>query len=301
MRRHAARRGGPVNLAWVLMSGVNTGRRGGARAGAAASDGAPVRALRDRRERSDGPLPARARRGARRASCPRSPRNGMRFVRRYSGGPDIHAACGMLARARAAGARTRPSQPCRDGAHPAGHRPHRAGRCGRGAAAGRARGLPHRDRLRARGRRLRRARGGADLRGEGAAVVRPADRPPGRGGVARLGGGRGRRADRSTRRTLLARAAHARAATPARAARHRDRRARHRRRAGAGAPGGARADRGGRHAARRPERQPVRLREPDDRRARGRAARRRGRARAGRRTVPRRPRVHDPLRSPAIP
>ncbi len=25
MRRHAAARGGPVNLAWVLMAGVNTG------------------------------------------------------------------------------------------------------------------------------------------------------------------------------------------------------------------------------------------------------------------------------------
>ena len=24
MRRHAARRGGPVNLAWVLMAGINT-------------------------------------------------------------------------------------------------------------------------------------------------------------------------------------------------------------------------------------------------------------------------------------
>ena len=36
MRRHAAaQRGGRCSLAWVLISGFNTGRRGGGRAGAA--------------------------------------------------------------------------------------------------------------------------------------------------------------------------------------------------------------------------------------------------------------------------
>jgi 23S rRNA (adenine2503-C2)-methyltransferase len=95
MRRHARLRGGPVHLAWVLLSGINTGTE---EAGALARlfPGVPVRlsvidvndpsgAFRraddDERGRFFSALSAA----------------GIGFVRRYSGGPDIHAACGMLA------------------------------------------------------------------------------------------------------------------------------------------------------------------------------------------------------------
>ena len=95
MRRHAAPRGGPIHLAWVLMAGVNTGPEE-ARELARLCAGAAVRVsvidVNDptgRFRRADdaerGPfLGALAARG-------------LPFVRRYSGGPDIHAACGMLA------------------------------------------------------------------------------------------------------------------------------------------------------------------------------------------------------------
>ena len=155
--------------------------------------------------------------------------------------------------------------------------------------------LPHRDGLRARGRRLQLPRGRAHLRGQGAAVLRSADRAPGRGRLARLGGGRRRPARHAAGGPLLAGAFDARAEASPRASRHRDGRPGHGRGARPGAPCGAGADRRGRHAARRPERQPVRLREPHHRRARGGAARRRGRPGPGRRPVPRGARVHDPV------
>jgi 23S rRNA (adenine2503-C2)-methyltransferase len=95
MVRHARRRGGPVHLAWVLMSGVNSG---------------PEEAREIRRLIPD--LPVRlsvidvndptgefrrapdAERGRFLAALAEAR---ISFVRRYSGGPDIHAACGMLA------------------------------------------------------------------------------------------------------------------------------------------------------------------------------------------------------------
>ena len=95
MRRHATRHGGPINLAWVLMSGINTGADeaaelarlfAGARLRLSVIDvndpsGRFRRAADDERGRFLSAL----------ADV------GIGFVRRYSGGPDIHAACGMLA------------------------------------------------------------------------------------------------------------------------------------------------------------------------------------------------------------
>jgi 23S rRNA (adenine2503-C2)-methyltransferase len=95
MRRHALSRRAPVSLAWVLMSGVNT-EPDEARELARLFTGVRVRvsvidvndptgryrrAGNDERGRFLSALAA----------------NGIGFVRRYSGGPDIHAACGMLA------------------------------------------------------------------------------------------------------------------------------------------------------------------------------------------------------------
>jgi 23S rRNA (adenine2503-C2)-methyltransferase len=95
IRRHAQKHGGPVNLAWVLIAGFNSGPEE-ARELARLFRGVRVRlSLIDvndptgRFQRADdaersGFLSALA-------------AYGIGFVRRYSGGPDIHAACGMLA------------------------------------------------------------------------------------------------------------------------------------------------------------------------------------------------------------
>lgn len=95
MRRHQARRGGPVHLGWVLMSGINTDPAEAAEL-ARLFAGVPVRLSvidvndpegryrRAEREERDRFLSALA-------------AHGLPFVRRYSGGPDIDAACGMLA------------------------------------------------------------------------------------------------------------------------------------------------------------------------------------------------------------
>ena len=95
MRRHAERRGGPVHLAWVLMSGVNTGEDE-ARALARLLAGAPVRIsvidVNDPTGRFH-----RASDEERGAFLSALAAERLPFVRRYSGGPDIHAACGMLA------------------------------------------------------------------------------------------------------------------------------------------------------------------------------------------------------------
>ena len=95
MKRHAARRGGPVNLAWVLMSGVNTGPE------EARELGRLFRGVRVRLSIIDVNDPTCR---FQRADDPERSRflsalahEGLAFVRRYSGGPDIHAACGMLA------------------------------------------------------------------------------------------------------------------------------------------------------------------------------------------------------------
>lgn len=97
MRRHAVSRREVVHIAWTLISGWNTGEDEAAEL-ARLFDGVPVRvsvidvndpsgrfgrAGDDERGRFLEALRAR----------------GLMFSRRYSGGPDIHAACGMLASA----------------------------------------------------------------------------------------------------------------------------------------------------------------------------------------------------------
>jgi 23S rRNA (adenine2503-C2)-methyltransferase len=95
MRTLAARRGGPVTLAWVLMSGINTGAdeaREIARLFAGVRVRVSVIDINDptgQYRRADD-----AERGRFLSALAD---NGIGFVRRYSGGPDIHAACGMLA------------------------------------------------------------------------------------------------------------------------------------------------------------------------------------------------------------
>lgn len=95
MRRHAERTGGYVNLAWVLMAGINSEpeealqlRRlfAGVRVRVSVID---VNDPTGRFRRADD-----AERGRFLSALAE---NGIGFVRRYSGGPDIHAACGMLA------------------------------------------------------------------------------------------------------------------------------------------------------------------------------------------------------------
>jgi 23S rRNA (adenine2503-C2)-methyltransferase len=95
VRRHAERRGGPVNLAWVLISGVNShpeepralrGLFPGVRVRLSVID---VNDPTGRYRRADD-----AERGRFLSALADQD---IGFVRRYSGGPDIHAACGMLA------------------------------------------------------------------------------------------------------------------------------------------------------------------------------------------------------------
>ena len=95
MRRHAAARGAYVHLAWVLMAGVNTGVDeaeelsrlfAGVRVRLSLID------VNDPTGRFHAPDAAERGRFLSALAERRIP-----FVRRYSGGPDIHAACGMLA------------------------------------------------------------------------------------------------------------------------------------------------------------------------------------------------------------
>ena len=95
MRRHARRRGGPVHLGWVLMSGVNT-RPEEARELARLFAGVPVRISVIDVNDPDGRF-RRASDAERGRFLTALAENGLPFVRRYSGGPDIDAACGMLA------------------------------------------------------------------------------------------------------------------------------------------------------------------------------------------------------------
>jgi 23S rRNA (adenine2503-C2)-methyltransferase len=95
MKRLAARQRNVVNLAWVLMSGVNT-QDEEARELARLFAGSRVRLSVIDVNDPTGQF--------RRASDEERSRflsalgdQGIGFVRRYSGGPDIHAACGMLA------------------------------------------------------------------------------------------------------------------------------------------------------------------------------------------------------------
>jgi 23S rRNA (adenine2503-C2)-methyltransferase len=108
MRRHVKKSGGPVNIAWVLMAGVNTGpeeARELARLFAGLTVRVSVIDVNDptgRFRRADD-----AERGRFLGALAA---NGLGFVRRYSGGPDIDAACGLLAsRTRGGEALARPA------------------------------------------------------------------------------------------------------------------------------------------------------------------------------------------------
>jgi len=93
MRRHA--RGGVVSLGWVLISGFNTGPEEARELGRLFR-GARVRlSVIDVNDPTREFLPASDEERGRFLSA--LAESGIGFVRRYSGGPDIHAACGMLA------------------------------------------------------------------------------------------------------------------------------------------------------------------------------------------------------------
>lgn len=95
MRAHAVRHGGPVHLGWVLMSGINAGEDE-AEALARHFTGVPVRVhLIDVNDPTGRHRPPDDAERGRFLDALRA--RGIAFVRRYSGGPDIHAACGMLA------------------------------------------------------------------------------------------------------------------------------------------------------------------------------------------------------------
>ncbi len=95
MRRLASKRGGPVNLAFVLLSGINTGPE------EAQALGRLFRGVKVRLSVIDVNDPTgrftRASDAERGRFLSALAAEGIGFVRRYSGGPDIHAACGMLA------------------------------------------------------------------------------------------------------------------------------------------------------------------------------------------------------------
>ena len=95
VRRHAMARGGPVHLAWVLLSGINTGDDE-ARELARLFEGAAVRLSVIDVNDPTGEF-KRAGDEERTAFLSALKTHGIGFVRRYSGGADIHAACGMLA------------------------------------------------------------------------------------------------------------------------------------------------------------------------------------------------------------
>jgi 23S rRNA (adenine2503-C2)-methyltransferase len=90
----ARRRREPVHLAWVLIAGFNTGEEEAAELGRLLG-GTPVRLslveVRDETGRFSAPDEAE-----RNAFLDALRRNGLAFVRRYSGGADIRAACGTL-------------------------------------------------------------------------------------------------------------------------------------------------------------------------------------------------------------
>jgi 23S rRNA (adenine2503-C2)-methyltransferase len=95
MRRHAAAHGGPVHVAWVLIAGFNTGADE-ARELARLFRGVPLRvSVIDVNDPTDVYVRATDEERGRFLSALSD--NGIGFVRRYSGGADIHAACGMLA------------------------------------------------------------------------------------------------------------------------------------------------------------------------------------------------------------
>ena len=96
MKRLSRRQRNVINLAWVLMSGVNTG------ADEARELGRLFKGERVRLSVIDVNDPTgrftRASDEERGRFLDALSENNLPFVRRYSGGPDIHAACGMLAK-----------------------------------------------------------------------------------------------------------------------------------------------------------------------------------------------------------
>jgi 23S rRNA (adenine2503-C2)-methyltransferase len=101
MAAHATVHGGPVHLGWVLMAGINTGDDE-AEALAAHFASVPVRVHAIDVNDPTGRFrpPDDVERGR---FFDALHRRGIAFVRRYSGGPDIAAACGMLASTRHGG------------------------------------------------------------------------------------------------------------------------------------------------------------------------------------------------------
>jgi 23S rRNA (adenine2503-C2)-methyltransferase len=100
VRRLAARRGGPVHLAFVLLAGINTGPDEARELGRLFAGQAVRLSLIDVNDPTGRFHPPDAEERGRFLTA--LAEHGIGFVRRYSGGPDIHAACGMLA-ARARG------------------------------------------------------------------------------------------------------------------------------------------------------------------------------------------------------
>jgi 23S rRNA (adenine2503-C2)-methyltransferase len=97
MIRHARRHRAHVHLAWVLMAGINTGPEEAAELGRLFR-GVPVRlSVIDYNSTPDAPEFQRASDEERKRFLGALAEAGIGFVRRYSGGPDIDAACGLLA------------------------------------------------------------------------------------------------------------------------------------------------------------------------------------------------------------
>lgn len=95
MGRLATLRGGPVHLGWVMLSGINTGEDEAAAIAKQFGD-RPVRLHAiDVNDPSGRYRPPGDDERGRFFDALRAHR--IAFIRRYSGGPDIHAACGMLA------------------------------------------------------------------------------------------------------------------------------------------------------------------------------------------------------------
>ncbi len=109
MRRLATLQGGPVHLGWVLISGYNTGPEEAlelARLFAGVRVRVSVIDVNDPEGRF-----ARASDDERGGFLQALSDNGLGFVRRYSGGPDIDAACGLLASRARGGALHAPLAP----------------------------------------------------------------------------------------------------------------------------------------------------------------------------------------------
>lgn len=95
MARHARIRRGRIHIAWVLLSGINTSPEEVYELGRLLK-GAPARvSVIDLNDPTSTFQRATDEERSRFLSALAS--SGIAFVRRYSGGPDIHAACGMLA------------------------------------------------------------------------------------------------------------------------------------------------------------------------------------------------------------